>query len=316
MPLYDSHCHLSPSINADVYQNSVVPRLRNSSLPMIIMTTNHIDINFILKILEDDQIGSNVELCLGIHPWWSHLFTIDGEVICKLKSSDQSVLDQIKHDHYCSILAPNKNSTIEEFHQLLSHLPLPMPLNDHLDKFKLILDKYSSVNIGEIGLDKNARIPSSGFLGNQTAPPTGLSSYKIKMDHQLKIMEIQLNLAQQYGKFVSVHNVQSSSQIIEFVKKYNDIRWVLHSYSGSEDSAKQLLKLGDIWFGLSNIINMKNESKLKSLLGVIGERSLIETDFGIDDMIEEVHIEELSKIESFVNEKFNVQDNWQRFKNT
>lgn len=311
--LYDSHCHLSPNITWDKLKESVMPLLIKSPLKMNIMGTNHIDFDMIVELLSVNDIKPGVKFSIGIHPWWSHLYTFDTEVLRMLATNEDS--NKIKKTHYTSVLERGKYSTEEEFQQLLDILPLPFSGFEWEDKFKNLLELYddNKLNIGELGLDKGFRIPDCGYLG-LNIKDSKLSTFKVSIDHQIKIMEFQLNLAKDYKRWVSVHNVNCSGKIINLISKFSELKWVLHSYSGSVDSAKQLNKMGNIWFGLSNVINMKNKGKLKELISVIPEKVLIETDLGVDFMSMEDHINELQTIFNFVN--YDISKNWQIFLKT
>lgn len=312
MVKYDSHCHLSPRITWSSLKDVVVPRLEQTNIEMNIMGTNHIDFDMICELLKSDGINQGVNFSIGIHPWWSHLYTFDTEIISMIENNEEAHL--IKELHYNSVLERTKYSTDEELQRIISILPIPFSINVWKIKFSDMLKEYGNdkLNIGELGLDKGFRIPDCGYLGIDD-PNSKLSSLKVSLNHQAKVMEFQLKLARKYKRWVSVHNVNCAGRILEFINKYKDLKWVLHSYSGSVDSAKQIAKIGDVWFGLSNVINMQNETKIKEIIQAIGNRVLIETDLGVDCMDIENHLNELNKIEEMVSQ-FNIgDDNWRVF---
>ncbi|KAG0681164.1 hypothetical protein C6P42_004331 [Pichia californica] len=336
---YDSHCHLSPDITLDKFQEYVKPILESQTWPINIMMTNHIDEKMIIDAISNMGIISNRQIMLnvGIHPWFTHLYTF-------FNINDFKDLQDFKKFHYMNVLEIYSKSNIktDEFNEILEYLPIPISIYEIINKFKEILIncKFTErINIGEIGLDKLARIPKSGFLGNPNFPLInggGLSNYKIKMDHQVEIFKLQFELALNtvnnnipLPKKISIHCVGCHGLIFEILKKFDSLKIkkdqipaiVMHSYSGSVDNAKMLmkkLKNLHVWFGISDVINLSkgNQEKFQQLINVIHDKILVETDLGIDRMLENHsdYIEEIVKklIDLGVDE-VTLLDNWRSF---
>lgn len=119
------------------------------------------------------------------------------------------------------------------------------------------------VALGEIGLDYHWQ-----FYG------------EIPMDKQKQayFFEAQMNLARQYSLPVIIHDREAHGDCFDIVLKYPDIKGVFHSYSGSAEMAKELVKRG--WYiSFSGVVSFKNAAKIKEVAAVVpDDRILIETD--------------------------------------
>lgn len=303
MKYYDSHCHLAPDITNTKFNNEVIPILESLNNTINLMMTNHIDEKLIISILNNPNIVNNEHIMvnMGIHPWYTHLYTF-------LTKFDYETDDEFKKRHYEDILEKYSNNEkySHPINDLLGELPMPINIIEKIEMFEGILKKDlidKRLNIGEIGIDKLARIPNTGYLGNPESSKSGLSNYKVNLEHQIRIFKLFLNLGVKYDKKFSIHCVSAHGQIFQILKSLNGkdgslINCVMHSYSGSLDHAKTLLNLKNIkvWFGLSDIVNLYKyeennhddnshvNDKLQSLLDGISDRVLVETDLGIDRM--------------------------------
>lgn len=217
--LYDAHCHLSPNCFS-IDPALLGPRFTKASAPqgsiaqIALMSTNHYDCRLVVDLANyGTSTGQNqIVPCLGIHPWYSHLFT--------LLDQNQDEPDQdFKLRHYQSVF--KKDDLDLDF---LNNLPHPTNLNSHLQQLQLHINDLRKSHqvflIGEIGLDKLFRVPWAGFLGNQSASNTEklaseksnnnsqLSPFRVSMDHQTQIFTKQLELAWANNLPVSVHSVK------------------------------------------------------------------------------------------------------------
>ncbi|KAG7699818.1 hypothetical protein KL930_004927 [Ogataea haglerorum] len=196
---HDGHCHLSPSINAETFErfrDVISHAFCHIDKPLVnLMSTNHIDLHFIYQLaLEIPAVFPSY----GIHPWYSHLF-----------STVPVNTEEEKRNHYHEILNPAPSE------ELLANLPMPIYLEDHTKTVEQYLEAGGA--IGEIGLDKAFRVPNSGFMG--PSENSGLSPCRVSMDHQIKIFETFLWIAQAKNRPVSIHCVGCHGKLLDSVQK-------------------------------------------------------------------------------------------------
>ena len=118
------------------------------------------------------------------------------------------------------------------------------------------LKKSKIVAIGEIGLDYHYT--------------------KDNKEKQINLFERQLKIAEKYHIPVIIHSREATEDTINCLKKYN-ITGVIHSFSGSLETAKIYIKMGFI-LGINGVITFKN-SKLKEVIKEIDlENIIFETD--------------------------------------
>ena len=118
--------------------------------------------------------------------------------------------------------------------------------------------KNKIVAVGEIGLDYYWR------QDNKEA--------------QKEAFECQLELAREFSLPVIIHDREAHGDCFETVLKYPDVKGVFHSYSGSAEMARELIKRG--WYiSFSGVVSFKNAAKIKEVAVVVpDDRILIETD--------------------------------------
>ena len=104
----------------------------------------------------------------------------------------------------------------------------PMYLADHqpahLDELARWVEREQPVAIGECGLD---------FYIDNPQP-----------EQQQIYFEGQLSLARDLGLPVIIHARRSVEEVINTLRRYPGLSGVLHSYSGSEQQARQLIDMG------------------------------------------------------------------------
>lgn len=123
----------------------------------------------------------------------------------------------------------------------------------------LILDKENKcVAVGEIGLDYHY-------------PDTDKKL-------QLEYFDMQLSLARELSLPVSIHDRDSHADVLEMLKRYPDVRGVLHSFSGSTEMAAELVRLGYM-ISFSGVLTFTNARRSREVAMVLPhECVMIETD--------------------------------------
>lgn len=131
--------------------------------------------------------------------------------------------------------------------------------NYTLDDIKFIEDNLSNpkiVAIGEIGLDYHYS--------------------KENKAEQIKLLELQLELAEKYDIPVIIHSREATEDTINTLKKYN-VKGVIHSFSGSLETARIYIKMGYL-LGINGVITFKNCNLKDTLKEIPIENIVLETD--------------------------------------
>ena len=97
-------------------------------------------------------------------------------------------------------------------------------------------------------------------------------------ERQKELFHRQLSFAREKDLPVIVHDREAHGDCLEIVRQYPGLRGVFHCYSGSAETARELLRLG--WYlGFDGPVTYKNARKLPEVLAVCPpERILLETD--------------------------------------
>lgn len=100
----------------------------------------------------------------------------------------------------------------------------------------------------------------------------------VPRDIQARWFEAQLSLAAETGYPVIVHNREAHGATLELLQKFPSVHGVLHSYSGSAETAAELIRMG--WYiSFSGVVTFKNASRMAEVVRAVPlERTLIETD--------------------------------------
>ncbi len=119
------------------------------------------------------------------------------------------------------------------------------------------------VALGEIGLDYHYE---------------NYGSIPMDKEKQKRFFKAQMEMAQLLELPVIVHDREAHGDCFEIVSKYLGVRGVFHSYSGSAEMARELVKRG--WYiSFSGTLTFKNAAKVReAALAVPRDRLLIETD--------------------------------------
>lgn len=137
------------------------------------------------------------------------------------------------------------------------HPECPDAPKDYLNTLRTLAKHRSVKAIGEIGLDYHYE----GF----------------DREKQKKLLCEQLALAEELQLPVILHCRDAMGDMMEILREYRP-KGVMHCFSGSAESAKEVLALG-LYIGFTGVITFKNARRpLEALAEVPLDRLLIETD--------------------------------------
>lgn len=279
-PYVDAHCHLVMS--EDGFGENAHPYACVDSTRCV-MSTNANDWEKLRKIEATDIVRS-----FGVHPWYCHLFSIGRESVSK-------------REHYESVLECKER---QEQLAIIERLPDPIPLE------KYIQEEYDDELvgvIGEIGLDKLFRLPENGYFVH-AKEPFRLTRVRVKLAHQIAVFERFCQLAAQFDKPVSVHDVKCHGKLFEICTEillpHEGVNVCLHSFTGSKEIISQqwirYFTEPRIFLSLSKYINFKSSEDGRALAVFVPNRCLLtETDLPIDA----VKPDELTNALSYVCEE-------------
>lgn len=222
----------------------------------------------------------------GYHPWFAHLFSIDGD-----------------ENHYESIFKP---SPPQEF---IAHLPNPIPWDQALKDFRARVEANPKAQVGEIGLDKSFRLPTHTNGERDVAARKDLSPYRTTPAHQLRIFTDQCRLAAELDRSVSVHGVQCHGLLFTTLQslwrqastpsKYPP-RICIHSASLPMDTLKQYLHPSvpaKVYFSFSTVINARYGQKLIDLISAVPtDKILIESDWHSEGTIRRAQLTDIARL--------------------
>lgn len=95
-------------------------------------------------------------------------------------------------------------------------------------------------------------------------------------EKQIELFEYQLSLAQKYSLPVVIHSREATLDTINILKKYL-VKGVIHSFSGSIESAKEYIKMGFL-LGVNGVITFKNCKLIEVYKSIGVENIVFETD--------------------------------------
>ncbi len=126
----------------------------------------------------------------------------------------------------------------------------------NISRLKELLQNKKVVAIGEIGLDYH---------------------WDIDKELQHTWFENQLKLSLELGIPVIVHDREAHDDCLKLLKKYKP-KGVMHCFSGSTETAKEILKLG-MYIGIGGVVTFKNARKTVEVAEMLPQdRMLLETD--------------------------------------
>ncbi|KAG1474860.1 hypothetical protein G6F56_000084 [Rhizopus delemar] len=297
----DSHCH---------------PHDDNENLSMISqLKTGHITI---MGVRQDD---------------WDRVSDVAKE--CNKTTENKCIpsFDQTQEAHYKDVLKCPDES---ELNKMIQDLEKPFTYDVWYQNLRQKLLDHPNALVGEIGVDRSAKLLPGGAIEWHGVKQTNV---QCSIEHQLKIFEIQSNLARELNRGVSVHCVQGQGHLYNYLKEqsgkysnrklkklnkpFSPLRLCLHSYGGSPATIKQFVQLAGfkVYISFSVVINARllPANKLVELIkSVPDDRLLIESDIntprGLDAcMVEIVRI--IAETRQWSMEKViqTTYNNWMEF---
>ena len=187
-----------------------------------------------------------------------YLFSGDSAVDClmhactDLDSAEYGLRMAERYDRYFTSVGLHPETLDKEYGKYADGLP-----TDYIDKMRKLAQHPKVRAIGEIGLDYH-------YEGYDKAS-------------QIELFEAQLELAHELDLPVIMHCRDATEDFVGLMEKHRP-RGVVHCFSGSAETAEQLLKLG-LYIGFTGALTFKNAKKAKRAFGVVPtDRLLFETD--------------------------------------
>ncbi|KAG8844652.1 hypothetical protein FRB96_002970 [Tulasnella sp. 330] len=213
--------------------------------------------------------------CFGWHPWTSHQISIFDPV-------------PTKEDHYASLLHSNIPSAADAdiLDQILPDLPNPLSLSEIISELQQNFTSFPTALLGEVGIDRALRVPFKPYL-EPAAGPSKLTPFHVPHEHQLEILERQIDLAIEMKRSVSMHSVKSQQLTMELFKRLKDrhgtafgtINFDLHSCGFSPEMCREVQKqYPNVFISLSIAINGRSAGYEGVIKACDAERLLVESD--------------------------------------
>ncbi|ORX87738.1 Metallo-dependent hydrolase [Basidiobolus meristosporus CBS 931.73] len=311
----DAHCHPQD----DVLRLEAITQLKTSRLA--VMGTKVEDwrvVQTLVGICKANHVEGKVVPCFGIHPWYAHLY-----------QSPNQREGGSPTNHYKAVLTSKHQADVDS---IAPCLPEPVSFQEWSRQLRRILLDHPRALVGEVGLDRSARLLPPGATHWHGVIPTTVQS---QYTHQVEILEYQLDLAMELGRGVSLHCVQSFGKMLDMLtRKTREMETdritqpfniCFHSYGGSVDMLRSLLKLRtaslNIYFSFSVAINGRLGTRLTDLIKAVPDDCLlIESDLAspreLDDFMEEI-VERVCCVKEWSTEQCleTTEANWIRFSN-
>lgn len=193
----------------------------------------------------------------------------------------------------------------EIFKEILPHLPEPRAIDEVLNELRQNLNYFPDAMVGEVGLDRSFHVPY-----DFDATPRKLTPFSVPFDHQLALLEAQLDIAIEFGRNASLHSVKSQQATVNLLdrlhKKHGDafyrISIDMHGCGFSKETWKAVEvsrkypttsfptltisqnRYSNVFLSLSMLINEKHLSYKTLIAACSGDRILVESDYGNIDM--------------------------------
>jgi len=213
----------------------------------------------------------------GFHPWFTHYISLETGIT--------------RTEHYSRLFTDARLAHPQVFDRLLPLLPDPVSLSSVLQDLRRNFDAFPEAMLGEVGLDRAFRVPF-----DYDSSPRELTPFTIPFDHQVSILEAQINLAVEMGRNISFHSVKcpaGTQQVLAKMKVlhgdlWNKISVDMHSCGLSAQVWTDIQKkYPNLFLSLSTVINHKSPNHRALIAACSPHRVLVESDFNDIDMCTE-----------------------------
>ncbi|KAG6842461.1 hypothetical protein C0991_007591 [Blastosporella zonata] len=239
--IVDVHCHPT---DAPYISDQSIARL---SITICAMSSMQADQQLVRELALARP--TRVVPCFGYHPWFSYHISIHPPLS--------------KEHHYRNLFLPSPSPSEDHtaaFQQLLPLLPDPVPLADVLFELRRNLEAFPSAMLGEVGLDRIFRVPYDFYAKQRRLTP-----FVVPLDHQLAVLESQLDLAVELGRNISLHSVKSqlgTLDLLQRMKTKHGIKWLrinldLHSCGVSPETWRDIEAWHRTWDMVKTIAEVK-----------------------------------------------------------
>lgn len=264
---------------------------------------------------------------IGYHPWYSHTISLEESA-------------PTKEHHYRSVFAPltKQESVRLELEAILPHLPEPRCLKDIVAELRDRFTRFPSALLGEVGLDRAFRIPTSrdsikdqiseqGILASDPAAESKpnehtlalrgkrLTSLGVPIQHQTRVLLAQVGVAVDFGRSISMHSVRAGEATADFLKEccrvyngtdpsrgaFRDVNLDLHSCTLSAEMLASILRThSNVFASFSVTINLRQKNLLAQMAVVPPSRMLIESDWHSAEELGERNLDMLRVAQPFL----------------
>jgi len=122
------------------------------------------------------------------------------------------------------------------------------PSQEMMDKLEEVIIKNDVFAIGEIGLEY-------------------YRMHKPK-NEQIELFELQMELARKLKKPVIIHSRDAFEDTINVLKKYNDVKGIIHCFTGTKEMARAYLDLG-YYISFAGNLTFKNARDLHEAINYV-----------------------------------------------
>ena len=194
-------------------------------------------------------------------------------------------------DTHCHIFKEYYENIDEVINEMKNNIIIVSGYNSSSNKEVIeLINKHSNV-YGTIGLHpeevNNISDSDLDYIINNINNPKIVGIGEIGLDYhytsdnkdlQKQLFIKQMDIARKYNKTVVIHSRDAILDTLNIIKKFSNLKIVMHCYSSSLEVAKELIKM-NVKLGIGGVVTFKNGIKLKEVVQNIPiENLLLETD--------------------------------------